>query len=62
MGAVVRAFDTRAATREQVQSMGAEFLEVKLKEEGEGQVRGIIIIFFFVKFYFLKGRVCKSDE
>lgn len=31
MGAVVRAFDTREAVREQVHSMGAEFLEVHLK-------------------------------
>jgi NAD(P) transhydrogenase len=36
MGAVVRAFDTRAAVKEQVQSLGAEFLEVKLEESGEG--------------------------
>jgi len=36
LGAIVRAFDTRAAVREQVQSLGAEFLEVKLKESGEG--------------------------
>ena len=31
MGAIVRAFDTREAVREQVHSMGAEFLEVHLK-------------------------------
>lgn len=31
MGAIVRAFDTRPATREQVQSMGAEFLEVSVR-------------------------------
>jgi NAD(P) transhydrogenase subunit alpha len=31
LGAVVRAFDTRAAAREQVQSLGAEFLTVELK-------------------------------
>jgi NAD(P) transhydrogenase subunit alpha len=37
MGAVVRAFDTRAEVREQVQSLGAEFIEVALKEEGAGQ-------------------------
>lgn len=37
MGAVVRAFDTRAAVKEQVESLGAEFLEVKIKESGEGQ-------------------------
>lgn len=36
MGAIVRGFDTRSAAREQVQSLGAEFLEVTLKEEGEG--------------------------
>lgn len=30
MGAIVRAFDVRAAAREQVESMGAEFLEVSL--------------------------------
>ncbi len=36
MGAIVRAFDTRPATKEQVQSMGAEFLEVTVKESGEG--------------------------
>lgn len=34
MGAIVRGFDTRAATREQVQSLGAEFLEVNIQEEG----------------------------
>ncbi len=31
MGAIVRGFDTREAVREQVQSMGAEFLEVGIK-------------------------------
>jgi NAD(P) transhydrogenase subunit alpha len=36
LGAIVRAFDTRAAVREQVKSMGAEFLEVTIEEEGEG--------------------------
>lgn len=36
LGAIVRAFDTREAVREQVQSLGAEFLEVKIKESGEG--------------------------
>ena len=37
MGAIVRAFDTRPAVREQVQSMGAEFLEVTLTEDGAGE-------------------------
>lgn len=36
LGAIVRGFDTRAAAREQVQSLGAEFLEVDIKEEGSG--------------------------
>jgi NAD(P) transhydrogenase len=36
MGAIVRAFDTRSEAREQVQSLGAEFLEVSIKEEGGG--------------------------
>lgn len=37
LGADVRAFDTRAAAREQVESLGAKFLEVQIKESGEGQ-------------------------
>jgi len=36
LGAIVRAFDTRAEVREQVQSMGAEFLTVSLQEDGSG--------------------------
>ncbi|KAK2721046.1 hypothetical protein QYM36_003358 [Artemia franciscana] len=35
MGAIVRGFDTRSAVKEQVESMGAEFLELDFKEEGE---------------------------
>ncbi|KAM5264762.1 NAD(P) transhydrogenase, mitochondrial isoform 2-T2 [Ctenodactylus gundi] len=37
MGAIVRGFDTRAAALEQFKSLGAEPLEVDLKESGEGQ-------------------------
>jgi NAD(P) transhydrogenase subunit alpha len=37
MGAVVRAFDTRPAVKEQVQSMGAEFLELHFEEDGTGE-------------------------
>jgi len=37
LGAIVRAFDTRPAVREQISSMGAEFLEVSLQEDGTGQ-------------------------
>lgn len=36
LGAVVRAFDTRPAVKEQVNSMGAEFLELQFEEDGEG--------------------------
>jgi H+-translocating NAD(P) transhydrogenase subunit alpha len=37
LGAIVRAFDTRPAVKEQVESMGAEFLTVALEEDGTGQ-------------------------
>ncbi|KAM5192187.1 NAD(P) transhydrogenase, mitochondrial [Mantella aurantiaca] len=37
MGAIVRGFDTREAALEQFKSLGAEPLEVNLKESGEGQ-------------------------
>lgn len=37
LGAVVRAFDTRPVVKEQVQSLGAEFLELNFAEEGTGQ-------------------------
>ena len=36
MGAIVRAFDTRPTVKEQVKSMGAEFIELNVTEEGEG--------------------------
>ncbi|KAJ0379397.1 hypothetical protein COL26b_002239 [Colletotrichum chrysophilum] len=36
LGAIVRGFDTRPAAREQVQSLGAEFIEVDIKEDGSG--------------------------
>lgn len=36
MGAIVRGFDTRSAAREQVQSLGAEFIEVHVREDGSG--------------------------
>ncbi len=36
MGAVVRAFDTRPEVRDQVKSMGAEFLMLDFEEEGSG--------------------------
>ena len=36
MGAIVRGFDTRPAVREQVESLGAEFLGVDIKEDGSG--------------------------
>jgi H+-translocating NAD(P) transhydrogenase subunit alpha len=36
LGAVVRAFDTRPVVKEQVESMGAEFLELEFEEDGTG--------------------------
>ncbi len=36
LGAIVRAFDTRPEVKEQVESMGAEFLELDFEEEGSG--------------------------
>lgn len=36
LGAIVRGFDTRPAAREQVQSLGAEFIEVDMHEDGSG--------------------------
>ncbi len=36
MGAIVRAFDTRPTVKEQVKSMGAEFIELTVHEDGEG--------------------------
>lgn len=36
MGAIVRAFDTRPEVKEQVESMGAEFLELDFEEDGSG--------------------------
>jgi H+-translocating NAD(P) transhydrogenase subunit alpha len=37
LGAIVRAFDTRPVVKEQVASMGAEFLQVDVQEDGSGQ-------------------------
>ncbi len=37
LGAIVTAFDTRPAVREQVESLGGRFLEFKFEESGEGQ-------------------------
>jgi NAD(P) transhydrogenase subunit alpha len=37
LGAQVRAFDTRAAAREQVESLGAQFVPLEFEESGEGE-------------------------
>jgi len=37
LGAVVRAFDTRPVVKEQIESLGAEFLELDFKEDGTGE-------------------------
>ena len=36
MGAIVRAFDTRPAVKEEVNSLGGEFLELDFEEDGTG--------------------------
>lgn len=36
LGAIVRAFDTRLEVKEQVESMGGEFLTVEIEEDGAG--------------------------
>jgi len=36
LGAIVRAFDVRSAAKDQVQSLGGEFLEVAIEESGDG--------------------------
>ena len=36
LGCIVRAFDTRPVCREQVESMGGEYLEVQIAEDGTG--------------------------
>ncbi|MEO0432818.1 MAG: Re/Si-specific NAD(P)(+) transhydrogenase subunit alpha [Cyanobacteria bacterium J06656_5] len=36
LGAIVRAFDTRPVVKEQVESMGAQFLELEFEEDGSG--------------------------
>lgn len=37
LGALVRAFDTRLAAKDDIKSLGAEFLELHFEEKGEGQ-------------------------
>lgn len=37
LGAIVRAFDTRPEVKDQIVSMGGEFLEVDIKEDGTGE-------------------------
>jgi NAD(P) transhydrogenase subunit alpha len=50
LGAIVRAFDTRLEVKEQVQSMGAEFLELDFEEEsGSGDGYAKVMSDAFVK-------------
>ncbi len=50
LGAVVRAFDTRPEVKEQVQSMGAEFLELDFEEEaGSGDGYAKVMSAAFIK-------------
>jgi len=50
LGAIVRAFDTRPAVKEQVKSMGAEFLELDFEEEaGSGDGYAKVMSEAFIK-------------
>ena len=50
LGAIVRAFDTRPEVKEQVQSMGAEFLELDFQEEaGSGDGYAKVMSEAFIK-------------
>ena len=50
LGAIVRAFDTRPEVKEQVQSMGAEFLELDVQEEsGRGDGYAKVMSETFIK-------------
>lgn len=50
LGAVVRAFDTRPEVKEQIESMGAEFLEVAIEEEaGSGDGYAKVMSEAFIK-------------
>ena len=50
LGAIVRAFDTRPEVKEQVQSMGAEFLELDFEEEaGSGDGYAKVMSDAFIK-------------
>ena len=40
LGAVVEAYDVRPAVKEEVQSLGAKFVEIEVKQEGEGTGSG----------------------
>src|SRR4029079_2530835 len=37
LGAIVEAYDVRAAVKEQVESLGAKFVDVDVKADGEGK-------------------------
>ena len=57
MGAIVRAFDVRAVTKEQVESMGATFLEVEIEEDGAGSGG-----YAKVRYCLLSDCFCLSDD
>ncbi len=64
LGAEVRAFDVRAAAREQVESMGATFLEVALDESGEGEggyAREVSPAFIAAEMALFKAEAAESD-
>src|SRR3954470_10999358 len=64
LGAEVRAFDTRKATKEQVESLGASFLTVELEEDGEGgggYAREMSAAFIAAEMHLFKTQAAEVD-
>ena len=64
LGAIVKAFDTREAVREQVESMGGQFITFKMEEKGEGEggyARQMSDAFLAAEQEFLAGHAKDAD-
>lgn len=58
MGAIVRAFDTRSAVKEQVESLGGEFLTINI--EVISQLRIMAFLWSLNKKVFIKNNFTKK--
>lgn len=64
LGAIVKAFDTREAVREQVESLGAQFVTFQMSEKGEGEggyARQMSDAFLAAEQEFLAGQAKDAD-